>query len=201
MTLALSLYDNNFVDKSISPKWHIATDIDKLVNYLIELFYQKKLYYVKILIVTLIFYIEHFYDHIISSIQLAISKCIPSSTNDSKFKIIPCWINDYVKESYAISRDALKWWISNNRSRFGIIYHDMRTTRAQFKYALRITKRNEESARADALARDLYDKDVDKFWSGVSQLNRSSSLLSNYIEGVTDEKTFLTTGRNILISC
>ena len=131
--------------------------------------------------------IEHFYGHIISSIQLATSKCIPSSNNDSKFKIIPGW-NDYVKESYAISRDALKWRISNNRPRFGIIYHDMRTTHAQFKYALRITKRNEESARADALARDLYDKDVDEFWSSVRQLNRSSSLLSNCIEGVTGEK-------------
>ena len=64
----------------------------------------------------------------------------------------------------------------------------MRITRAQFEYALRITKRNEESARADALARDLYDKDVDKFWSSVRQLNRSSSLLSNCIEGVTGEK-------------
>ena len=53
---------------------------------------------------------------------------------------------------------------------------------------LYITKRNEESARADALARDLYDKDVNEFWSSVRQLNRSSSLLSNCIEGVTGEK-------------
>ena len=31
----------------------------------------------------------------------------------------------------------------------------MKTSRAQFKYALRIAKRNEETARADVLARDL----------------------------------------------
>ena len=35
--------------------------------------------------------IEHFYGHIIFSIQLATSKFIPSSTNHSKFKIIPRW--------------------------------------------------------------------------------------------------------------
>ena len=64
----------------------------------------------------------------------------------------------------------------------------MRTSRAQFKYALRITKRNEATARPYALARDLSGKDVDKFWSSVRQLNRSSSLLSNCIEGVTGEK-------------
>ena len=42
---------------------------------------------------------KHFYDHIVSLIQIAI--------NGSKFKVIPVW-NDYVKESQAISRDALK---------------------------------------------------------------------------------------------
>ena len=65
---------------------------------------------------------------------------------------------------------------------------NMRTNRAQFKYALRIAKRNEETARADALARDLYAKDLDEFWSSVRQLNRNSSLLSNCIGGVTGEK-------------
>ena len=139
------LYDNNCADKCISSKWHIATDIHKQS-------YHKctgvLLYRIVLPTEALLckdtncnshsLDIEHFYGHIISSIQLATSKCIPSSNNDSKFKNIPGW-NDYVKESYAISRDALKWWISNNRPRFGIIYHDMRTTRAQFTYAAKLT--------------------------------------------------------------
>ena len=129
---------------------------------------------------------ENFYDNIISLIQIAISKCIHRSINGSKFKVIPGW-NDYVRESYAISRDALKWWISNNGPRDGFIYQNMRTSRQQFKYALRIAKRNEETARADALARDLYDKDFDEFWSSVTQLNHNSSQLSNCIDGVTNK--------------
>ena len=157
------LYDNNFSDKPSTSKWHIATDIDKqnyhkctgeILNTIVlptEALLCKdtncESHYLDI---------EHFYDSIVSSIQIATSKCIPCSINGSKFKVIPGW-NDYVKESYAISRDALKWWISNNRPRDGLIYHNMRTSRAQFKYALRIAKRNEETARADALARDLYD--------------------------------------------
>ena len=188
------LYDNNFSDKPSTSKWHIATDIDKqnyhkctgeILNTIVlptEALLCKdtnfESHYLDI---------EHFYDSIVSSIQIATSKCIPSSINGSKFKVIPGW-NDYVKESYAISRDALKWWISNNRLRDGLIYHNMRISRAQFKYALRIAKRNEETARADALARDLYDKDLGEFWSSVRQLNRNSSLLSNCIDGVTGEK-------------
>ena len=57
------LYDNNFADKYISSKWHIATDIHKqsyhkctgeLLNRIV---YQLKPYYVKILIATLILWI------------------------------------------------------------------------------------------------------------------------------------------------
>ena len=76
----------------------------------------------------------------------------------------------------------------------------MRTSRAQFKYAFRIAKRNEETARADVLARDLYDKDLDEFWSRVRQLNRNSSLLSNCIDEKV-KRIFLTTGKNIFIIC
>ena len=51
-----------------------------------------------------------------------------------------------------------------------------------------MTKSDKENARVDALARDLYDKDLDEFRSSVRQLNRNSSLLSNCIDGVTGEK-------------
>ena len=38
---------------------------------------------------------EQFYDNIIFAIQIATSKCVPSSINGSKFKVIPGW-NGYV---------------------------------------------------------------------------------------------------------
>ena len=77
----------------------------------------------------------------------------------------------------------------------------MRTSRAQFKYALRMTKYNGETARADALARDLYDKDLDEFRSSVRQLNRNSSLLSNCIDGVTGEKNISNYWKIFFIIC
>ena len=43
---------------------------------------------------------------------------------------------------------------------YGIIYHNMKTSRSQFKYAIMSTKRAEETARADALAADLSNKIV-----------------------------------------
>ena len=40
--------------------------------------------------------------------------------------------------------------------RYGPIYHSMRTSRAQFKYALRYAKSIEETARADSLAAVIF---------------------------------------------
>ena len=44
----------------------------------------------------------------------------------------------------------------------------MRICRARFKYALRYTKHIEDTARADALAKDFCDYDNDEFWKGGS---------------------------------
>ena len=73
------------------------------------------------------------------------------------FTPIPGW-NDYVKEHHIFAKDALSWWCFKNKLTFGPVYHNMRVSRARFKYALRFTKHLENTARADALAKD-YDND------------------------------------------
>ena len=63
----------------------------------------------------------------------------------------------------------------------------MRTSRAQFKYALRYAKSIEETARADSLASDFFDKNIDDFWSNVRRSTQSSTILSNCIDDVSGE--------------
>ena len=57
----------------------------------------------------------------------------------------------------------------------------MRTSRAQFKY----TKSIEETARADSLASDFFDKNIDDFWSNVRRSTQTSTILSNCIGDVS----------------
>ena len=64
----------------------------------------------------------------------------------------------------------------------------MRTTRAHFKYALRIVKKQEDTARADSLARDLYDNDVDGFWKAVHKMNSCNNVQANVIDGITGQE-------------
>ena len=63
----------------------------------------------------------------------------------------------------------------------------MTSARARFKYALRATKRAEETARADALANELCENDNDGFWKDVSKINRTSNVIASSIDGISSE--------------
>ena len=54
-----------------------------------------------------------------------------------------------------------------------IVCELMRRSRLSFKYALRQCKWQEETCRADAIARDLESKDAKSFWNMVSKLQNS----------------------------
>ena len=64
----------------------------------------------------------------------------------------------------------------------------MQTTRANFKYALRWCKNNERTAKADALASDLINKNDIQFWKHVDQQASSRVPLANTVGGATGHK-------------
>ena len=63
----------------------------------------------------------------------------------------------------------------------------MKSARARFKYALRATKRAEETARADALANELCENYNDGFWKDVSKINQTSNVIASSIDGISGE--------------
>ena len=61
----------------------------------------------------------------------------------------------------------------------------MKTSRSNFKYILRMCKRQESTTKADSLANDLIGKDQKSFWRRVSKHSRKSPPLANNVEGAT----------------
>ena len=61
----------------------------------------------------------------------------------------------------------------------------MKIAQVHFKYAINFVKTPEEMARADSLARDLSDKDVDSFWKTMRKMNNCNTIHANVIDGVT----------------
>ena len=77
----------------------------------------------------------------------------------------------------------------------------MRVSRAGFKYVLRYTKHIEDTARADALVKDLCDNDHDDFWKGVRKLNHCNNIQANSIEANLVRMKLLFTGKTIFVNC
>ena len=116
-------------------------------------------------------------------IVLLLCYCI---VKNSSFRPIAGW-NGYVQEHYSIAQDALLWWKFHNKPTNGAIYHNMRSSKSRFKYALRAVKRSEEEIRADAMASNLLNNDHDSFWTDVKKLNSSNAIISNLIDGTSGE--------------
>ena len=51
---------------------------------------------------------------------------------------------DRVKEHYSIAQDALWWWTHHNKPNNGAIYHNMRSSKSRFTYALRSVRRSDK---------------------------------------------------------
>ena len=113
---------------------------------------------------------------------------------NSSFRPFAGW-NEYVKEHYSIAQDALWWWKFHNKPTNGAIYHNMRSSKSRFKYALRAVKRSEKAIRADAIASNLLNND--SFWTDVKKLNSSNSIQSDLIDGASGESNITNSWKNI----
>ena len=103
------------------------------------------------------------------------------------FRVVPGW-NTHVKQLYTASRDAFKLWRDGGSPKEGVLAQFMRSTRAEFKYALRGCHTHENNLRAEALANKLaMNKNVD-FWKEIKKLNTDSKLLATCVDGVSGEK-------------
>ena len=77
--------------------------------------------------------------------------------------MVPGW-NDSVTDLHAETRNAYVLWRNFGKPWIGPLCQLMRRTRNSFKYSLRQVKRNEDRARADAMAKDLESKNDKSFW-------------------------------------
>ena len=67
--------------------------------------------------------------------------------------------NEYAKELHKEARSCFIAWKSLGKPRAGLCYTDMCQSRLRFKSILRHCQRNEDSLRANALAKSYMQKD------------------------------------------
>ena len=133
--------------------------------------------------------IDDYYSSIMGAIRSACTSTLPSKHVTSNYEqfIVPGW-NDIVDDKHAIARDAFMEWMAVGKPRQGPEYLLMQKTRAAFKLSLRYCRQHQKEIQADCLARNLLDKQFDKFWSGIRKCNIiKASVKVNTINGCTGD--------------
>ena len=97
-----------------------------------------------------------------------------------KQKPVPGW-NDYVRDLHAASRESFLLWKDAGKPRHGLVYNVMKQCKTKFKYAMRHCRNNEDTLRADALAKKLSTKKDYEFWRDIRNINNSKVALPNCI--------------------
>ena len=109
------------------------------------------------------------------------------STNSShKVKKIPNW-RETCADLHDQARDAFILWKINGKPRAGPICQIMRSTRANFKAALRLCKKNNQRDEADQLAKKLLNSNRKDFWKNIKNVkNEHQNVpLAENIDGAT----------------
>ena len=95
--------------------------------------------------------------------------------------------NDFVRELHAEARRALKAWADAGTNRQGPLFENKKRANANFLYALRFLKTNENTLRSDSLAKKLQNNNLKEFWKEIKTINKCKTLPTN-IDGVNDVK-------------
>ena len=84
-----------------------------------------------------------------------------------------------------MARDTFVVWVNEGKPRHGLIFNDMKSTRARFKYGLRILKQHNNQIIRNSLAAKLQQTRPDHFWKEINRLHSSKMPTPNCIDGVT----------------
>ena len=88
-------------------------------------------------------------------------------------------------EFYAEAREATKSWAMAGKPRQGPIFEYKMSTNSKYKYAIRFISKNEQSLRADSMAKKLLNNTYKDFWKEVKHINNCKPSLPYTVDGVS----------------
>ena len=77
--------------------------------------------------------------------------------------------NELAKQLHSEARADYLLWKASGKPRAGLLYLNMCQSRIRFKRTLKECRQNEESLRANAHAKSLFEKDMTSFWKDIKK--------------------------------
>ena len=112
-------------------------------------------------------------------------QCSSTSIPTSKVKtsgdfVVPVF-NEYANELHTETRSCFIGWKSLGKPRAGLCYADMCQSRLRFKSVLKHCQSNEDSLRANALAKSYMQKYSSSFWKDIKHIDNAKFPLASKI--------------------
>ena len=127
------------------------------------------------------------YEKLTRAMKTAGEMTFPESAK-SNFTPVPGW-KELLETPYNEARNAYLVWRSTNRPRSGPVHEWMKRTRARFKYAQKVAKRNEDTFRSHAMAAKFDTGDIKGFWKCVKDYNTGPIAHSNKVDNATQKQS------------
>ena len=95
--------------------------------------------------------------------------------------------NENAKELHKEARSCFTAWKSLGKPRAGLCYTDMYQSRLRLKNVLKHCQHNEDSLRANALARSYMKKDSYSFWKDIKHIDKAEIPLASKINNCVSD--------------
>ena len=128
--------------------------------------------------------LERIYQFILEIVSLA-SDELPNYNKKAKNLRIVGW-NEYCKDRYATARYWYLKWHNEGRIRNNEIFDQMKSSRLEFKNALKFCRKNEAKIRKENLLRKFNSPNISHFWKEVNKISGNQSNDIPYIDGKSD---------------
>ena len=88
-------------------------------------------------------------------------------------------------EFYAEALEATKSWAMAGKPRRGPVFECKKSTNTKYKYAICFISKNEQSLRADSMAKKPLNNTNKDFWKEVKRINNCKPSLPYTVDGVS----------------
>ena len=130
--------------------------------------------------------LANIYETIVDSV-ICSSSHFPLKNSCSKIKIVPGW-NQYCKEFHAVAREAFMAWHNAGRIRSGYIFENMKSTRRDFKKALKFCKNNKLKIQKSNLLSKFKIRNKNSFWTEVRRVQGHGNVLPSCIDNASNPR-------------
>ena len=113
--------------------------------------------------------IDQLYSQLCSVLKRSSDDSIPICKIHSHQDYIVPGFNELAKQLHSEARADYLLWKASGKPRAGLLYLNMCQSRIRFKRTLKECRQNEESLRANAHAKSLFEKDMTSFWKDIKK--------------------------------